>query len=98
MIAAFAALTIGFFLAVAAALSVNNRHICGNEYGHGKKAKRGTRSRVLKKLKFHGKGVENTVNPIRALHPLCRWKSQPLNKLKFYNNYIIKKAEIAPIR
>ena len=30
--------------------------------------------------------------------PLREWKNQSLNKLKLYDNYIIKKAEIAPIR
>lgn len=30
--------------------------------------------------------------------PLREWKKQAINKLKLYENYIIKKAEIAPIR
>ena len=30
--------------------------------------------------------------------PPREWKKQPLNKLKLYENYINKKAEIAPVR
>ncbi len=36
--------------------------------------------------------------PFKISAPPGEWKIQDLNKLKLYRNYIIKKAEIAPIR
>ena len=36
--------------------------------------------------------------PFMISAPPREWKKPTLNKLKLYRNYIIKKAEIAPIR
>lgn len=48
--------------------------------------------------KLHHIGRVNRVKTVRISPPPDRWKKQPLKKLKLYQNYIIKKAEIAPIR
>lgn len=47
---------------------------------------------------IHLKARVKRKKPIAVSAPPEEWKKQPLNKLKFYNNYIIKKAEIASIR
>lgn len=97
MIAAFITLTISFFLAAAIILPLEfpEKEGCGRQKI---RSERGARTGVLKKLKFHsGTRVKRKVfREITA--PPREWKNQPLNKLKFYKNYIIKKAEITPIR
>lgn len=47
---------------------------------------------------IHSKSREKRKKSLTVSAPPGEWKKQPLNKLKFYNNYIIKKAEIASIR
>ena len=97
MIAAIATLTIGFFLAVAIILPFRP-DIFGGKSRHKSSGKRGSRLRALKKLTVHLKGRVKRKKPFMISAPPREWKKQPLNKLRFYNNYINKKAEIAPIR
>ncbi len=98
MIAVIATLTIGFFLAAITVLNVGYLpHICGQTLQE-KTAKRGRPTGCIKKLKVHLKRRSNRVKTEAIPAPPREWKLQPLNKLELCHNYIIKKAEIAPIR
>ena len=97
MFAAYIALTIGFFLAAAVIMPIN-LSLKASKERHKPKAKRGSRTGVLKKLVFHLKARVKRRKPTGVSAPLREWEERPLNKLKLYKNYIFKKAEIAPIR